>query len=549
MDYRRLFLTLIFTISAFMLWEGWSQHKAAQKAANTPAATQGAPAASVDLRKDANGVPAPAASGNGSSNSQPAAEAPAASNAPTVTIKTDEYVATISLAGASITNLELLKHQGWDGTGHVELFGKTHRYVAQSGLIGDGLPNHKTLWRQVSTTTEMKPGQNTLDVVFEADGGKVSKTLTFKRVDYGIDVTYKLKAAGADKADAYFQLVRDDKAPSGDPNMVSVFTGPAFYTDAQKFNKINFADIADGSAKFEKTADNGWVAMIQHYFVTAFLPANGTPREFYTRQVEPGVFAAGVIVPMPDAKDGVSTLTVPLYAGPQEHNTLEKVAPGFDLVVDYGWLTILAAPIFWALEWLDRLVGNWGWAIVVLTILLKLAFFPLSAASYKSMARMRTVTPRLMALKERYANDKQKLNQEMMDLYRKEKINPLGGCLPILVQIPVFIALYWVLLGAVEMRNAPWVGWIHDLTQPDPLYILPAIMMATMLLQVKLNPTPPDPVQAKIMWIMPIGFGVMFFFFPAGLVLYWTVNNILSIAQQWAINRKIEADVTHRGHR
>ena len=532
MDYRRLFLTLIFTISAFMLWEGWSQHKAAQKAANIQAATQGAPTASVDLRKDANAVPARAA------NAQPTEVALA--NAPTVTIKTDEYNATISLAGASITNLELLKHKGWDQSGLVELFGNTHKYVAQSGLIGDGLPNHKTLWRLVSSSTEMKPGQNTLDVVFEADGGKVTKTLTFKRGEYGIDVTYKLKGA-TDKADAYFQLVRDDKAPAGDPNMVSVFTGPAFYTDAQKFNKIKFGDIADGSAKFDKSADNGWVAMIQHYFVTAFLPQSGTPREFYTRQVEPGVYAAGVIVPMPTAVNGVSTLTVPLYAGPQEHNTLEKVAPGFDLVVDYGWLTILAAPIFWVLEWLYQLVGNWGWAIVIMTVLLKLIFFPLSAASYKSMARMRTVTPRLMALKERYANDKQKLNQEMMDLYRKEKINPLGGCLPILVQIPVFIALYWVLLGAVEMRNAPWVGWIHDLTQPDPFYILPAIMMATMLFQVKLNPTPPDPVQAKIMWIMPLGFGVMFFFFPAGLVLYWTVNNVLSIAQQWAINRKIEA--------
>ncbi|MFM8339985.1 MAG: membrane protein insertase YidC, partial [Fluviibacter sp.] len=284
MDYRRLFLTLIFTISAFMLWEGWSQHKAAQKAANIQAAAQSAPAASVDLRKDKNAVPTRAANA-------PAAEAPVA-NAPSITIKTDVYAATVSLAGASITQLELTKHKGWDQSGNVELFGKTHNYVAQSGLIGDGLPNHKTLWRQVTSATEMKPGQNTLDVVFEAAGGKVSKKLTFKRGEYGIDVTYKIKGAGADKADAYFQLVRDDKAPAGDPNMVSVFTGPAFYTDAQKFNKIKFADIADGSAKFEKSADNGWVAMIQHYFVTAFLPANGAPREFYTRQVEPGVFAA-----------------------------------------------------------------------------------------------------------------------------------------------------------------------------------------------------------------------------------------------------------------
>ena len=536
MDYRRLFLTLIFTVSAFLLWEGWGQHKATQQAANAPSVAQGAPSASVDLRKDNNAVPS-----RSSNDSNATAAEAVPTNAPTITVKTDEYVATISLAGASVTNLELLKHHGDDATGHVELFGKTHSYAAQSGLIGDGLPNHKTLWRQVSSSAEMKPGQNSLDVVFEADGGKVSKTLTFKRGDYGIDVTYKLKGAAADKADAYFQLVRDDKTPSGDPRMVNVFTGPAFYTDAQRFEKIKFSNIADGSAKFEKSADNGWVAMIQHYFVTAFLPPAGLQREFYTRQVAPGIFAAGVIVPMPAAVDGVSTLTVPLYAGPQEHKTLKQVAPGFDLVVDYGWLTILAAPIFWVLEWLEKLVGNWGWAIVIMTVLLKLMFFPLSAASYKSMARMRTITPRLTALKERYGNDKQKLNQEMMDLYRKEKINPLGGCLPIVVQIPVFIALYWVLLGAVEMRNAPWVGWIHDLTQPDPLYILPGIMMATMLLQTKLNPTPPDPVQAKIMWIMPIGFGVMFFFFPAGLVLYWTVNNLLSISQQWVINRRIEA--------
>ena len=541
MDYRRLFLTLIFTVSAFMLWEGWTQHKAAEKAAVTQAATAGAPKASVDLRKD------DAAPTRSSAKGSETADAPVA-DAPSVTIKTDEYIATVSLAGASITKLELLKHKGTQSQ-YVELFGDNHKYVAQSGLIGEGMPNHKTLWRMTSNGTELKAGQDSLDVVFETDGGRISKTLRFNRNTYGIDVTYRVKGGSGDKTDAYFQLVRDDRAPEGDPNMVSVFTGPAFYTDAQKFQKIAFSDIADGSAKFQKTANDGWVAMVQHYFVTAFLPAAGTPREFYTRQVEPGVFAAGVIVPMPAAENGVSTLSVPLYAGPQEHSTLEKVAPGFELVVDYGWLTVIATPLFWVLEWIERLTNNWGWAIVVLTILLKAAFYPLSAAGYKSMARMKTLTPRLVALKERYKDDKQALNREMVEIYRKEKINPLGGCLPILVQIPVFIALYWVLLGAVEMRDAPWVGWIHDLTQPDPFYILPAIMMATMLLQVKLNPTPPDPVQAKIMWIMPIGFGVMFFFFPAGLVLYWTVNNILSIAQQWAINRKIEGEKTHRGHR
>jgi len=244
------------------------------------------------------------------------------------------------------------------------------------------------------------------------------------------------------------------------------------------------------------------------------------------------------------------TFSVPVYAGPQIQATLEQLAKpeadggigaqGLPLVVDYGWLTIVAAPIFWCLEAIHKVVGNWGWAIVLLTIGIKLLFFPLSAASYKSMAKMRTVTPRLMALKERYGDDRQKLNQEMMALYKREKINPLGGCLPIAVQIPVFIALYWALLGAVEIRDAPWILWITDLSAQDPYYVLPVIMVVTMLIQTKLNPTPPDPIQAKVMMMMPFIFGVMFFFFPAGLVLYWVVNNVLSIAQQWQITRMIE---------
>jgi YidC/Oxa1 family membrane protein insertase len=236
---------------------------------------------------------------------------------------------------------------------------------------------------------------------------------------------------------------------------------------------------------------------------------------------------------------GTAKVTVPLYSGPQDVEKLEQLAPGLNLVVDYGWLTILAAPIFWLLNWIHRLVGNWGIAIILLTVLIKLVFYPLSAASYKSMAKMKQVTPRLTKLREQYGNDRAKMNQAMMELYKEEKINPLGGCLPIVVQIPVFIALYWVLLGSVELRHAPFYGWIEDLSAPDPFYLLPALMMASMIVQTKLNPTPPDPVQAKVMMIMPFAFGVMFFFFPAGLVLYWLVNNILSIAQQWQITRML----------
>jgi YidC/Oxa1 family membrane protein insertase len=332
-------------------------------------------------------------------------------------------------------------------------------------------------------------------------------------------------------------------APAGETAMVSTFTGPAVFTDAEKYQKVDFSAIADNKAKFAKTADNGWLAMVQHYFVAAWVPKEKTQREFYMRKVEgSNVFQTGVIVPVAEIAPGAKGETsVSLYAGPQEQSTLKQVANGLDLVVDYGWLTVVAAPIFWALEAIHKLVGNWGWAIVILTVIIKAIFFPLSAASYKSMAKMKVLTPRLMQLKERFGDDKQRLNQEMMKLYQTEKVNPLGGCLPILVQIPVFIALYWVLLGAVEMRDAPWILWIQDLASADPYYILPVIMMVSMFVQTKLNPTPPDPIQAKVMMAMPLIFGVMFFWFPAGLVLYWVVNNVLSIAQQWQITRLIDA--------
>jgi YidC/Oxa1 family membrane protein insertase len=275
--------------------------------------------------------------------------------------------------------------------------------------------------------------------------------------------------------------------------------------------------------------------------VSALIPPASAQREYYARRLAEGYYSAGLIMPVGQVPPGgTAKVSVPMYAGPQDLEKLEKLAPGLDLVVDYGWLTILAAPIFWLLHWIHQLVGNWGIAIILLTVLIKLIFFPLSAASYKSMAKMKQVTPRLTKLREQYGNDRARMNQAMMELYKEEKINPLGGCLPIVVQIPVFIALYWVLLGSVELRHAPFYGWIEDLSAPDPFYVLPALMMASMVIQTKLNPTPPDPVQAKVMMIMPFAFGVMFFFFPSGLVLYWLVNNILSIAQQWQITRMLE---------
>ena len=330
-------------------------------------------------------------------------------------------------------------------------------------------------------------------------------------------------------AHAYFQFLRDGIPPAGDPKMVRTYTGAAIYTEQGKYEKIPFTDLDKDKANFPKTADNGWIAMLQHYFVAAWLPKQGSQREYYAKPLADKLYSVGVILPVAVIPpNGSGSVSVSLYAGPQEQAALKDIAPGLNLTVDYGWLTIIAAPLFSVLQFLHKLVGNWGVAIILLTVGLKAIFFPLSAASYKSMAKMKLVTPRMTKLREQYGNDRPRLNQAMMELYKAEKINPLGGCLPIVVQIPVFISLYWVLLASVELRHAPFYLWIHDLSAQDPYYVLPVLMMISMLVQTGLNPVPPDPVQAKVMMIMPFAFGIMFFFFPAGLVLYWLVSNILS---------------------
>ena len=538
MDTRRLILIMIFAFSSFMLWESWQKFNQPKPAADAVAANQSATAA-----------PKPTANlqAGGSAPVVPAA-ALVAPVAESFTITTDLVKATISAQGGDIVQLELLKykeHENKDKT--FVLFDTKHQYLAQSGLIGEGLPTHRSTFKRVSGPTELADGSNEIKIRLEAttaNGVKVAKILTFTRASYLIDVAWEV-VNGSDKpltSHAYFQLQRDDVTPEGESKMVSTFTGAAVYTDADKYQKVDFGHIADNKAKFAKTADNGWLAMVQHYFVSAWVPKENTLREYYMRKVEGiNAFQAGVIVPLAEIAPGTTgQSSVSLYAGPQEQATLKKLSPGLDLVVDYGWLTVVAAPIFWALQAIHSLVGNWGWAIVILTIIIKGIFFPLSAASYKSMAKMKLLTPRLTQLKERFGDDKQRLNQEMMKMYQTEKVNPLGGCLPILVQIPVFISLYWVLLGAVEMRDAPWILWIKDLASADPFYILPVIMIASMFVQTKLNPTPPDPIQAKVMMMMPFMFGIMFLWFPAGLVLYWVVNNVLSIAQQWQITRMIE---------
>jgi YidC/Oxa1 family membrane protein insertase len=533
-----------------MLWDAWQKYSQPKVL----------PTVSITSGQIGSAAPQPSVSLQAASAVPQAAVSPTRAKADAIHVKTDLLSVEVSMLGGDIVGLDLNRYKAIDAKEkNLSLFEAKHQYLAQSGLIGEDLPNHKTLFTLVSGPLEMGADAQTLVVRLEAPavgGVKVSKVLTFTRGSYLIDTAYEIDNGGQGEIapHAYFQFQRDAKAPDGESTMVSTFTGPAIFTEHDKFQKVDFGDLEKGKAKFVTKADNGWLAMVQHYFVAAWLPVAGTPREYYMRKVEGSkepAYTAGVIVPVAQAAPGYkTTVRMPLYAGPQIQSVLEELAKpvanggigaeGLPLVVDYGWLTIVAAPIFWCLDAIHKLVGNWGWAIVLLTIGIKAIFYPLSAASYKSMAKMRMVTPRLTALKERHGSDRAKLNQEMMELYKREKINPLGGCLPILVQIPVFIALYWALLGAVEMRDAPWVLWIHDLSSADPFYVLPVIMVVTMLIQTKLNPTPPDPIQAKVMMMMPFIFGGMFFFFPAGLVLYWVVNNTLSIAQQWQITRTIE---------
>jgi YidC/Oxa1 family membrane protein insertase len=542
MDTRRLILFIIFSFSILMLWDAWQREHRPQ----VPPAQQQAPDAAI---------PTPDAPPQPRIQAQPvvpdAPPGPVASARQPVRVETDLIRAEIDPLGGDLTRIELLRYKdSLDLSKTFVLLGPEHRYALQYGLIGPGLPTHKTLFEPLGMLHVLAAGETTLAVKLQAktaDGVRVLKTLTFHRGSYVIDISQEITNSTGEPitAHAYYQLTRDGRSPADDKAMLQTFTGPAVFTEQDKFVKVSFGDVDKGKTPYAKTADNGWIAMIQHYFVAALLPPQQTNREYYTRKVADDFYSAGVILPIATIAPGASGMSaVRLYAGPQDQERLEAVAPGLELVVDYGWLTVIAAPLFWVLEFFHRWLGNWGLAIIALTVLIKLIFFPLSAASYKSMARMKQVTPRLMRIREQYGDDRAKMNQAMMELYKQEKINPLGGCLPIVVQIPVFIALYWVLLASVELRQAPFYGWIKDLSAVDPYYILPVLMMGSMILQTKMSPTPPDPVQAKVMMIMPFAFGVMFFFFPAGLVLYWVVNNVLSIAQQWQITRMIEGGKT-----
>ncbi len=556
-DIRRTILWVVFGFSMVMLWDQWQLHNG-RKATFFPAPAQqttstGSTHAGQPIGAGGNGVAqiSPASAVAGISTS-----AVSALPKERFEVSTDVLKLTFDTEGGSLVRSEFLKYADMSDKSRnfVLLDDRADRaYVAQTGLLTGtqgAAPTHKTVMKLASGLPVLKEGDTTLAVQFESPevaGIKLVKTYTLERGSYVMTVKHEVVNNGtaAISPQLYLRLVRDGSKPPGESSFYSTFTGPVVYTNAQKYQKVEFEDIKKNNVDIEKESNDGYVAMVQHYFASAWILPDGVKRSLsMSADVVPPVadccYQVTMITPLESIAPGASkAVEAKLFVGPQEEKMLEAVAPGLELVKDYGWLTILAKPLYWLLDQLHGFIQNWGWSIVALVVLLKIAFYWLNAKAYASMAKMKAVNPKITEMRERLKDNPQQMQQEMMRIYREEKVNPMGGCFPIMVQIPVFIALYWVLLSSVEMRNAPWVLWINDLSSPDPFYILPLVMTATSLLQTALNPAPPDPMQAKMMWIMPLIFSVMFFFFPAGLVLYWITNNILSIAQQWVINTRM----------
>ncbi len=552
MDNLRLILFFALAFIGLLLYQAWvedygpkqtvesQQNPSSDESPSPTEAVSGVPTAVVTA--DSTQVASDSVPGIGVS--------PVSTDTSIITVETDVLLLEISSKGGTVQRAFLLDYPVAPETPDVkfELLSPVSPdlFIAQSGLIGaktGNLPTHEAEYQVEKTEYRLGEEQDQLQVtlLWQSDEGiEVKKHFIFKRSDYLIEVIHEVtNQSGAPLgARDYAQLQRSEPE-SGSSFTTYTYTGGVYYTPADKYEKVDFEEMAEKNLSVD--SKEGWLAMIQHYFLGAWIPPREQMEHFYTNSLPGPKYLIGSYSPSVTLADGTTHQFIKqLYVGPKLHDRLKSIAPGLELAVDYGWLTVIAEPIFWLLKFIYGWVGNWGWAIIILTLIIKAAFYKLSETSYKSMANMRKVTPRLQALKDRYGDDKQRLNQAMMEMYKKEKINPLGGCLPILVQIPVFIALYWVLLESVELRQAPFVLWIDNLSAKDPYFILPLIMGVSMFIQQKLNPAPPDPMQAKIMMSLPFVFTIFFAFFPAGLVLYWVVNNIISIAQQWYITNKIE---------
>ncbi|MHB8453317.1 MAG: membrane protein insertase YidC [Acidiferrobacterales bacterium] len=538
MDNQRLALFVALSVILLLLWQAWEKDHQPVPAAPTASATQVVPAAPTA----ASVAPNP----SGSATAIP-------ESGQRIHITTDLLTAEIDTSGGDLRQLYLrgypIKVNEPDKPFEMLRDRGNYLFFVQSGLIGrDGeWPNQNSLYQATATQYTLAPGQTSVEVPLTwagPQGLRVTKTYTFHRNSYVVDVSYAITNGGkvAQNAYLYAQIRRSYTQPPHHLfGVAPSYVGAAVYSPEKKYEKIPFTRMAEKPLAMNVTG--GWVAMLEHYFVGAWVPPSTTPAQFYTEVGGPDEYVVGykTLTPATIAPGGSARLGARLYAGPTEQARLKQVAPGLVLTVDYGWLTFIAAPLYWLLAHIHGLVGNWGWSIILLTVLIKLIFYPLSATSYRSMAHLRRVQPKLASLKERYGDDREKMSKAMMEIYKTEKINPLGGCLPIVVQIPVFISLYWVLLETVELRQAPFILWIHDLSASDPYFILPVIMGVSMLTQQLISPQMTDPMQRKIMMAMPVLFTFFFAFFPAGLVLYWVVQNILSIAQQWWITHQFEA--------
>ena len=560
----RLILMVLLVFMGYSLWVQWQQDYHPNVADSTQETTK--PDTSADVPGFDKASPAQAVSASGDLPAVPvsaeeretAQQASVGAESPRITVLTDVLKVEIDLVGGTVSNAWLLDYPEQVETPEVKVQILNNQgnllFIAQSGLLGADktVPTHNDRYQSAQMNYALQAGEDELRIPLTWESGngiKVTKTIIFKRSDYDIEIRHYLTNNSGKQwqGSGYMQLQRA-KMPESDTSFTNPgrysFLGAAIYTPEDKLEKLKFEDFQAEPIKI--SADNGWISMIQHYFFAAWVPQPEQEIVYSTAVVDPSgwprYIVRAVAPKVSVAVSGSHEFIDQLYVGPKLQDKLDDVAPGLSLTVDYGIFTVISKPLFWLLSFFHDLVNNWGFAIILLTLTVKLAFFKLTEAQYKSMARMRKLQPRIEQMKARYGEDKQRMSQEMMKLYKKEKVNPLGGCLPMLVQIPVFIALYWVLLESVELRQAPFMLWIQNLSAKDPYFVLPVLNGIFMVLTQRLSPTPGmDPMQRKIMQGMPIAFSIMFAFFPAGLVLYWATNAGLSLLQQWYITRKIAA--------
>lgn len=543
MENQRIILFFALSVVLLLIWQSWQNDYAPQTAVPTELAAVSSNA--VDIPS----LPVSTSMENIPDSSVPVADfGDTLKRGQRIAIETDTFSIELDSFGGDVRKAGLVRYPvslTRPDKPFLLMEDKGLRiHIAQSGLLSkQSAPNHHAKYQLEKTEYRMAEGQDILVVpmVWQKNGIKVTKTFTFTRGSHLIDVSHKVEN-NTDQpwhGYQYRQLQRTTPGDEESSMFIYTYTGGVIYSDEQKYEKIDFDDMQDSD--LNRDIDNGWAAMIQHYFLSAWLPEEGETNHYYTKAPTDKPYVLGLTSPEKVIEAGSSaTFNSKLYIGPKDQDALVEIAEGLRLTVDYGMLTFLAQPVFWLLSKIHGILGNWGFAIIIVTFLIKLVFYKLSEKSYKSMANMRRLHPKVTKIRERFSDDRQRMSKAMMELYKKEKINPLGGCLPIIVQIPVFIALYWVLLESVEMRQAPFILWIQDLSAKDPYYILPVLMGITMFIQQKLNPPPPDPIQAKVLMALPFIFTGFFAFFPSGLVLYWVANSMLSISQQWYITRKIE---------